>query len=86
MVAVVICGDDPIPNKPAPEALWQIASQLDIQTKRIMMVGDTLNDMQFARNAGVGYLIGMESASGASSLISSYADAVVTSLDQIEVC
>jgi len=85
LINLLICGDDPVPNKPSPEALWQISTQLGIDVKRIMMVGDTLSDMQFAGNAGIAFRIGVTSSSGDKSSLTSCADAILTSIDEIEV-
>ena len=85
MVNIVICGDDPIPNKPFPDALWQIATQLGIDNKRIMMVGDSLSDMQFASNAGVAFCIGMTLSPRNKTSLTSRADAIISSIDEIEV-
>jgi phosphoglycolate phosphatase-like HAD superfamily hydrolase len=85
MIELIICGDDPLPNKPSPEALWQISAQLGIETKRIMVVGDTLSDMEFARNAGAAFRIGIAPAARGINLLTSYADGIIASVDDIEV-
>lgn len=86
LVSLVICGDDPIPNKPAPDALRLIATQLGIQPIRMMMVGDTTSDMQFAANAGVAFRIGIASTSRDSASFATHADTTITSIDEIKVC
>jgi len=85
IVSVIVSGDDPVPNKPAPDAFHTIVEGWGITPKRIMMVGDTLSDMQFAVNAGAAYRIGVLSKSGESSLLASHSDAVVNSIDEIQV-
>ena len=84
LVDIVICGDDPIPNKPAPDALWLIAEQLGIETGCIMMVGDTLSDMQFASNAGAGVRIGVAAASGGAISLVEQADLIISLIDEIQ--
>ncbi|MEM7532749.1 MAG: HAD-IA family hydrolase [Chloroflexota bacterium] len=53
LVDVVVCGDDPIPMKPAPDGLLHMSEVMDIPPERILMVGDSNGDMQCGRAAGV---------------------------------
>lgn len=85
IVSVIVSGDDPVPNKPAPDAFHMVVAEWGITPKRIMMVGDTLSDMKFAVNAGAAYRIGVLSKSGNSSLLASHCDVVVNSIDEIQV-
>jgi phosphoglycolate phosphatase-like HAD superfamily hydrolase len=85
MISIIICGDDPISNKPSPEALWQVSTQLGIETKRIMMVGDSLSDMQFASNAGAAFRIGVASTPENITLLAPHADALVESIGEFRV-
>ena len=83
LVETLICGDDPFPNKPAPEAIHYAAAEWGISPNAMMMVGDTLNDMQFAINAGAKYRIGVTSHSGDKTELASMADTLITSIDEI---
>jgi len=85
MVSAVVCGDDHLPNKPAPDAVWKIAEQLNIDPERMMMVGDSLSDMQFAANAGVAFRVGVSSTIESRALLAAQADALVASLDELQV-
>jgi len=84
IVSSVVCGDDPIPNKPAPDALWLISSQLGIEPNRIMMVGDTKSDMQFAHNAGAAFCVAITPTIGGKSLQTVRADAIISSIDDLK--
>jgi len=84
-VSVMICGDDPIANKPAPDGLWAIAKQLSVTPDRIMMVGDSLSDMQFADNAGLAYRIGITSDQQAAAILAARADAVISSVNDMSI-
>jgi len=81
----MICGDDPVPNKPDPIAALSISKQLGISTSRMMMVGDSLTDMQFASNAGIAFRIGVASTPEKKSLLAPHADALVDSIDEFRV-
>ncbi|MBT3388957.1 MAG: HAD family hydrolase [Chloroflexi bacterium] len=82
-ISAMVCGDDSLPSKPAPEAFWEIARQLEIAPQRMMMVGDTISDMQFAINADAAYRIGVASHSNNILALSAHADAIITSIDEI---
>ncbi len=83
IVSVIVCGDDPIPNKPAPDAFYLVAEQWGVAPNRMMMVGDSANDMQFAINAGAGFRIGVVSASGDASALAAQADEFLASIDEL---
>ncbi|MCP4416417.1 MAG: HAD family hydrolase [Chloroflexi bacterium] len=85
LVNIVICGDDPIPNKPAPDALWLVSAQLGIETNRIMMVGDTKSDMQFALNGGAAFRIAITPTIENKNASTLPADAVISSIDDLRV-
>lgn len=83
LVDGMICGDDRLPNKPAPDAAWEIASQFNLELSQMMMVGDSLSDMQFAKNAGLGSRVGVAPTPKQGSLLLAHADMVISSLDEI---
>lgn len=84
-VSIMVCGDDPVANKPAPDGIWAIAEQLSVTPDRIMMVGDSLSDMQFAENAGIAYRIGITSDQQAAAMLAARADAVISSVNDLNV-
>lgn len=53
LVEAVVCADDPIPMKPAPDGLLHIGQQVGVQPARMLMVGDSMGDMVCGRAAGV---------------------------------
>src|SRR5258708_9718904 len=52
-IAGMICGDDPVANKPAPDALLRPARDLAVPLGPIMMASDTIRDMLMAANAPI---------------------------------
>ena len=52
LVEDVVCGDDPGPTKPDPDALRGIARRLGVAVERTAMVGDTPADLNMARESG----------------------------------
>lgn len=83
LVDVINCGDDELPAKPAPEQIWTMCRQLNIEPNNTVMIGDTNTDMQLGRNAGCGLSIGV--LDGASSLedLAASADILVPSIDKV---
>jgi len=51
--AAVVCGDDCARKKPDPEPLLCAARELGVAPGRCLMVGDSSNDVQAARAAGM---------------------------------
>lgn len=49
------CADE-CSSKPAPDMLLEIMDELDADPAETLMIGDTIHDLQMARNAGVGAL------------------------------
>lgn len=49
------CADE-CSSKPAPDMLWEIMDELDTVPEQTLMIGDTIHDLQMAKNAGVGAL------------------------------
>lgn len=84
-IDVLVCGDDPIANKPAPDALWHIGRLLRVEPPRMMMVGDTAGDMMCGSNAGVGCRLGILGGAGDESTLTGCADVILASIDQIHI-
>lgn len=83
LVSGVASGDGPYPSKPSPESLHHLSEVTGVATERMLMVGDSENDLGTARRAGAA---GVVVVSGDSSLpLGKAADSVVTSIDEIQV-
>ena len=85
LVDLLICGDDGLPSKPAPDMLLEACRRLDIEPARAAVVGDTLGDLLMARRAGAGLRVGVLSGAGDWKLLSRHADVVLDSVDDITV-
>jgi phosphoglycolate phosphatase len=48
----LVCGDDPGPTKPDPDAIRTIADERSVPIGRVAMVGDTPADLRMGREAG----------------------------------
>jgi phosphoglycolate phosphatase len=76
-----IAGEDSVPRgKPEPDLMNLFCKEFSIAPREVAMVGDTLRDMEFARNARAGQAIfvGPPGADG-----ESMADLVLEDINQI---
>jgi len=60
---VVVCGDEVVHPKPAPDIYLETARQLDVKPERTIALEDSPNGVQAARAAGM-YVIGIPSFDG----------------------
>jgi phosphoglycolate phosphatase-like HAD superfamily hydrolase len=85
-VDLLMCGDDPLPQKPDRGVLGHIASELKTEPGKILMVGDTINDLLTGRNANVAGCIGISpNGTNGAEVLAPYADAVLPTVAEIEV-
>lgn len=79
-VDVLVCGDDGLPNKPAPDTLLRACSVLGVPAQRAAIVGDMPGDLLMARNAGAGRAIGVLSGAGRREQLAPLADLLLPSV------
>ena len=82
-VAATLCGDDDDPVKPAPEAFAAICERVGRPMDRSAMVGDTPADLEMARGAGAGVVIGVLSGVAAEPDLAPHADLVLASVGDL---
>jgi len=85
LIDMLICGNDDIANKPAPDALWQIGKQFNIDPAHMLMVGDTISDMIFGHRAGVAGCIGIRGGAGNQTALVEQADEIINTIEGIQV-
>ncbi len=79
------CGNDPVANKPNPEAIQIICDKFEVTPAQMLMVGDALSDIAFGRNGELAGCIGISGGSGDTAALQKAADEVVDSVDKILV-
>jgi phosphoglycolate phosphatase len=84
-VKAIIGGDDPFPNKPAPDALYHLSRLINVPPERMAMVGDNTSDLQTGKAAGAGCCLGVLSGTGREQDLHPYADVVLNSVAEIHV-
>jgi HAD superfamily hydrolase (TIGR01509 family) len=85
LVDHVVCGDDGLASKPAPDMLLAAFRRLGANPARAAVVGDTLADLHMAERAKAGLKVAVRSGAGAPELLSAHADIVIDSIDDITV-
>jgi len=85
LVDHLVCGDDGLPWKPAPEMLQAACERLGAEPARTAVVGDTVADLLMARQAGAGLKVAVLSGAGDPTLLRVHADVVLRSIDEIRI-
>ena len=82
-ISTMVCADDGIPAKPAPDMVLTICERMKVDPSKVMVVGDTTADLKMARAAGAGLVVGV--LSGVSNVhdLMPYADVIIDSVDEL---
>jgi HAD superfamily hydrolase (TIGR01509 family) len=78
--ASLVCADDGIPNKPAPDPVLRTCDRLGIPPARTAVVGDSPADLRMARAAGAGRVIAVLTGVGDAPTLAPLADLVLASI------
>jgi phosphoglycolate phosphatase-like HAD superfamily hydrolase len=82
-LTTMVCADDGIPVKPAPDMVLTICQRMNVDPSKVMVIGDTTADLKMARAAGAGLVVGVLSGVSASSDLIRYADVLIESVDEL---
>jgi phosphoglycolate phosphatase len=85
LVDHIVCGDDGLPWKPAPDTLLATCRQLAVPPARAAVVGDTVADLIMARRAGAGLGVAVLTGIGERDQLEGYADVLLDSIDEIRL-
>jgi phosphoglycolate phosphatase len=80
LVDGLVCADDGVPVKPAPDMVIALCGRLGIDPARVAVVGDSVADLEMARRAGAGLVVGVLSGVGEQGQLASLADVVLQSV------
>ena len=80
-IDAIVCADDGIPVKPAPDMVLRLCAELGVEPGRTAVVGDSPADLRMGRAAGVGLVVGVLTGVGARSDLEPQADAVIGSVE-----
>ena len=84
LVDTMICADDGVPAKPAPDMVTTICARLQVDPGKAIVVGDTVADMRMGRAAGTGLVIGVLSGVGSLQNLTPLADILIDNVDSLQ--
>jgi phosphoglycolate phosphatase-like HAD superfamily hydrolase len=84
LVDTMVCADDGIKAKPAPDMVTTICSRLNVDPGKSIVVGDTVADLRMARSAGTGRVIGVLSGVGSLENLTPLADILIDTVDTLQ--
>jgi phosphoglycolate phosphatase len=84
LVATLVCADDGIEAKPAPDMVMTICQRMNVDPSNVIVIGDTVADLQMARSAGAGYVIGVLSGVGSLTNLTPLADILIDTIDTLK--
>jgi phosphoglycolate phosphatase len=80
LVDAIVCADDGLAVKPAPDALLHLGTLLGVDPVRTAMIGDSPADARMGRAAGAGLVVGVLSGVGGRAELEALADNVIPSI------
>jgi phosphoglycolate phosphatase len=83
-IDAIVCADDGIPVKPAPDMVLALCATLGAEPGRTAVVGDSPADLRMARAAGAGLVIGVLTGVGRTDDLESLADVVLGSVGALD--
>ena len=81
-VDALVCADDGVPVKPAPDMVARLCAATGVPPERTAVVGDSPADLLMARAAGAGLAIGVLTGVGLRPDLEPLADIVIGSIDR----
>lgn len=85
LVDHIVCGDDGLPWKPAPDAFQFTCERLGIDPTRTVVIGDTEADLLMANRGGAGFKVAVTESTENRPLLKAIADVAIRSVDEITV-
>jgi phosphoglycolate phosphatase len=82
-IDTMVCADDGIPSKPAPDMVLTVCQRLKLDPKNVMVIGDTASDLKMAQAAGAGLAVGVLSGVSSAKDLIPYADVLIESIDEL---
>ena len=83
-LSTMVCADDGIKAKPAPDMVLTICQRMGIEPSQVMVVGDTTADLKMARAAGAGLVVGVLSGVSSAKDLVTLADVLIDSVDDLK--
>src|SRR6185436_10761232 len=84
-ITTMVCADDGIPVKPAPDMMLTICARMKVDPSKVMVVGDTTADLKMARASGAGLVVGVLSGVSSAKDLIPFADVLIDSIDELHI-
>jgi phosphoglycolate phosphatase len=85
LIDAIVCADDGIPVKPAPDMVLELCARVGIEPDRTAVVGDSVADLEMGRRAGVALTVGVLTGVGDAADLAPFADLVVASVADLDL-
>lgn len=82
-VDALICADDGLPIKPAPDTVLHVCKALKIAPADTVVVGDAVADLEMGRAAAVGLVVGVLSGVSTREILSPHADLIIPTVGDL---
>jgi len=79
-VDALVCGDDGLPPKPAPDMVWAVCQATGVEPAQAVVVGDSVTDLEMGRAAGAGLVVGVLSGVAPEDVLAPHADVLLESV------
>ena len=83
-VDALVCADDGLPVKPAPDMVHRLCDETGVPAGRTAVIGDSPADMRMGRSAGAGMTIGVLTGVGSHADLDPLADLVLDSVASLQ--
>jgi phosphoglycolate phosphatase-like HAD superfamily hydrolase len=83
LIDALVCADDGIPVKPAPDMVAHLCAVTGIGSGRTAVVGDSPADLAMGRSAGVALVVGVLTGVGGRDDLAPLADLVIASVAEL---
>jgi phosphoglycolate phosphatase len=83
LVDALVCADDGLANKPAPDMIHSLCRTLKVAPSDAIVVGDSVADMLAGRAARVGLCVGVLSGVTPQAELQPYADRILRTLEEL---
>jgi phosphoglycolate phosphatase len=80
LIETMVCADDGIPLKPAPDMILTICQRLGVTPAHTLMVGDTVADLHMGRAAQVGRVVAVLTGANTAADLIPHSDVVLPSV------
>ena len=78
----IYTDDGDAPTKPDPACAYDFCRRVGVEKDRVVMVGDTMTDMRFAKNAGI-FSVGLARNEQNYAVLAPHAGAVISAMTQL---